>query len=99
MGKEIIPLDITDAPELERLAEEVHRTRSARVLRRNDVDLAIVLPVAPSSKQRRGAVKTQADYDAALASAGGWRGLVDTEQLKADIQASRDLSTKPPVSL
>jgi len=39
--------------------------------------------------------KSQADIDAFLSSAGGWKDIVDTDKLKADIAASRQLPIKP----
>jgi hypothetical protein len=49
----------------------------------------------PKAKRTR----TKADYEAFRAAAGGWKGLIDTDKLIADIYESRRLSTKPPVEL
>ena len=46
MARELQPLDITDQPDLVRLAQEVQATRTARILRRGNEDLVIVTPVA-----------------------------------------------------
>lgn len=60
---------------------------------------AVVKPVRPAKTGRRRRPKTGADYEAFLASAGGWKDLVDTEKLKADIYESRRISSRPPVEL
>lgn len=39
------PLDITNMPELVRLAEEVEATKKPRVLKRDNTALAILMPV------------------------------------------------------
>lgn len=44
MAHELTPIDVSTLPELARLADEVQRTRTPRVLRRDDQDLAIVMP-------------------------------------------------------
>lgn len=99
MTSELKPLDISAIPELARLVEEVRATNTPRVLRRDSEDVAILAPIVPAAKRRARRPKTPADYEAFLASAGGWKDLVDTEQLKADIAASRRLSIRPPVAL
>ena len=58
---------------------------------------AILKPVVPAFRPRPG--KSAADYEAFLASAGGWRGLVDTDKLIANIYESRRRSSRPPVEL
>ncbi|MSP12913.1 MAG: hypothetical protein EXR62_08140 [Chloroflexi bacterium] len=51
------------------------------------------------SKKARRHRRTEADHAAFLASAGGWKDLVDTEKLKVDIYESRRISSRPPVEL
>ncbi len=98
MAKEFEALDISDNPDLLRLAEEVRRSKVARVLQRHGEDVAIVMPPPNSSGRRtKGTAikrKSQADMEAFLSSAGGWKD-VDTDRLKADIYESRRLSTRP----
>ncbi len=98
MARELEPIDVTDAPDLLRLAEEVRRSGQPRRLRREDEDLAVLVPVAPPAKRRSRRAKTEADREAFLSSAGGWRGLVDVDQFLEDIEESRRL-TRPPVEL
>ena len=90
------PIDISNDPELLKLAEEVHSSHTPRILRRNDEDLALLVPVKPKRK-RKG--KTEKDLEAFRASAGGWKDLVDTDKLIADIYESRRHSFRPPVEL
>jgi hypothetical protein len=47
----------------------------------------------------RAVPSTAADNDAFLASLGNWKGIVDTEKLKKDIQESRRISGRPPIRL
>lgn len=97
MAKEPLkPIDISNIPELLRLAEEVHATNEARLLRRDDEDLAVVRPVV--SKRRAKRRSTKADREAFLSAAGSWKGLIDAEAFKAEIRASRG-SDRPTVTL
>jgi hypothetical protein len=66
-------------------------------LRAGNEDVAVLTPLAPPGK-RRGRARTKEDYEAVLATFGGWRGLVDAEQLKRDLKAARG-SDRPPVEL
>jgi len=98
MAEPLPAIDVTDVPELRRLAEEVNRTGQARVLRRDGKDLAVVNPVPPSDEEPFKRVKTEADRAAFLAAAGGWKGLFDLDQFLRDMQASRRIR-RPPVEL
>ena len=46
------PIDISNDPELLKLAEEVHSSHTPRILRRNDEDLALLVPVKPKRKRK-----------------------------------------------
>jgi len=96
MSKELLSIDITKTPELLRLAEEVHSTGMPRVLRRDDEDLAVIVPIRPQRRIKR--PPTQADLDAFRASAGSWRDLIDVEEFKERIAESRG-SSRSPVDL
>ena len=96
MAKEIQAIDITDLPELLRLVEEVCKTGQPRLLRSAKEDLAVLMPAArPIRKKRR---KSKADFEAFLASAGGWDD-VDTDKFLETVYASRAISTRPPPEL
>ena len=62
MTQEIEATDISDRPELVRLAEEVRRTQRARVLRCDGEDLAMLTPLEPPKRRsRKKAVFTRED--------------------------------------
>lgn len=88
------PIDITAFPELARIVKEVETTKTARKLLLHNKPVAVIAPV--KAKKQRG--KTKADYEAFRAAAGGWHDM-DVEKFKADISASRKISTSPPVKL
>ena len=99
MQKEIEHIDISNVPELLRIAEEVQTTRQPRILTRDSEDVAVLMPVTPSLQRQAKRERTKADYEAFLSAAGSWKGLVDPDKLIADIYESRRLSSKPPVEL
>ncbi len=92
------PIDISTIPDLARIVKEVEATKKPRKLMRDNMTVAVISPAKGAAAiKKRG--KTRADYDAFLSAAGGWKDLVDTEQLKKDIYESRKISTRPPVEL
>ena len=93
------PINISNVPELLRIAEEVRSTNEPRLLRRDNEDLAILIPAARGMKRRAPRVRTKADYEAFRSSAGSWKGIVDTDKLIKDIYESRRRSSRPPVEL
>ncbi len=98
MAKGLKPIDITNTPDVYRLAEEVARSGIPRVLRKDNKDIAIISPAEPNSKSRRKRTKTKADFEAFLSSFGSWKGNVDVDRFLKDIKESRRL-TRPPVDL
>jgi hypothetical protein len=98
MAEHTKSIDISDVPEILRLAEEVRRVGEPRVLRKDGEDLAIVMPLPQPKTRRRGRVKTQADYEAFRRAAGGWAD-VDTDALIKNIYEDRRRSSRPPVEL
>ena len=98
MARELAPVDISTMPDLARLAEEVRSTGTPRRLRRGGEDVAILSPARPRRRTLKGKTVTQADIDAVMALAGAWKGQVDTEQLKRDLDAARS-DGRPPVEL
>ena len=87
-------IDISDAPELLRLAEEVRSSKTPRLLKRGDEPIAEIVPVRRRSRRRS---PTAAEREAFRSSAGGWKDLVDTDKLVADIYESRRISSRPPI--
>lgn len=53
MASELTPIDISHLPELAQLAEDVQRTRTPRLLRRGDEDVAVLTPTPPTRPRRR----------------------------------------------
>lgn len=94
-------IDVDTIPELARLAEEVAKTGRPRALVRDGVKIAVLEPLRPAKPARRPRRKlTEEEKLAAFrAAAGGWKDIVDTDRLLADIYASRDQPPKPPVEL
>ena len=97
MTREAARIDISTMPDLARLAEEVARTRTPRVLRRGDEDLAVLSPARPK-RRRKGKRPTEEDIAAALAAVGSWKAIVDGERLKRELDEARS-DTSPPVEL
>jgi hypothetical protein len=96
MTREIVHQDVTDNPELARLAEEVRSSMQPRYLEKHGQRLAKVTPVAPRKPRRRS--PTDADREAFLSAFGSWKGIVDVDRLRADLEESRKLS-RPPAEL
>lgn len=95
--------DISQSPDLVHLVEEVRRTNTPTILRRDNEDVAVIIPIAdrsqPTTRRPAGRKKSPADIEAFLAAAGGWKDLVDTDKLKRDIAKSRARSNRPPIAL
>ena|SRR5215208_7824865 len=95
MTREATPIDLSTMPDLARLAREVARDGTPRVLREDGADVAVISPARPK-RRLKGKQLTPAQREAFLASAGGWVGLVDVEQFKRDIKAARSDHRTPP---
>lgn len=94
-------IDVTGVPELENLAEDVHDSKRPRVLTADGERLAVLVPVDDDDgpvvdDTLPDRVITDEDRAAFRASAGGWAGIVDAEELKAQIHAGRG-SRRPVV--
>ena len=50
--KEAKHIDVSDIPELLRIAEEVHETGESRILKRDNEELAVVGPTKPVGRRR-----------------------------------------------
>jgi hypothetical protein len=97
MVKEMRHVDVSNNPELKRLAEEVAESGIGLVLHDANTKLATVLPAKTTSQRRRGRERTEADVEAFRSAAGSWSDL-DTEEIKRWIYAGRE-SSRPPVDL
>ncbi len=99
MNTHVTPIDISNNPELMRLAEEVARTKKPRELMRDRETVAILMPATTKQTPRKTRTKTKADYAAFRSAAGGWNE-VNTDQLMTDIYADRRRSnSRPPIEL
>jgi hypothetical protein len=98
MSRDLLPFDISNHPDLLRLAEEVSATKTPRKLIRDHETLAVVMPVGTTLPSKKKRAKTKADYAAFRAAAGSWKDM-DVEKFKAAIYESRRISTRPPVKL
>ena len=89
MAKELKPVDISNTPELLRLAQEVQATRTPRVLVREREELAVLMPVQRVANPRA-AKQAQRAY-ADLASLRGAAGTLDHPLLwKEMLQIARE---------
>src|SRR5947199_7305191 len=86
-------IDISNIPEILRLAEEVRRAGEPRVLQRNGEDLAVILPL-PRPQRVQFKKPTAADLAAFRAAAGSWAD-VDTDALIERIYRAREEGTRP----
>ncbi|MGH2558571.1 MAG: hypothetical protein ACRDJH_05860 [Thermomicrobiales bacterium] len=81
-------IDATNIPALRSVADEVRKSQEPIVLQTDGEDVAIVLPLDTS--EPRSDFKPTPEQIAAIRSAfGAWKGLVDADELKARIKASR----------
>ena len=98
MTTELSSIDISDMPELARIADEVRRTKRPCVLRRGDEEVAVVTP----PRRRRRSLKdwrpTEEELKAFRSAAGGWKDM-DTDTLVANIYADRRVADRPRVDL
>jgi hypothetical protein len=90
----VVDLNTGHVPDIAELAEEVHRTRQPRVIRRAGEDLAVLAPVKKAAKRRALPKKSPEDMEAFWSAFGSWKDM-DTEQIKAANAQSRRISTKP----
>lgn len=98
MADETESIDISNMPELLRLAQEVQSTNAPRILRNDREDLALLIPLTRARKRRGRRAKAAEDHEAFIAAAGSWSD-VDIDAFIADIYESRRISSHPPPDL
>jgi hypothetical protein len=94
MAAEPKVIDIDDSPELIQLVDQLIESREGALLRRNG---SIVAVITPLQTRDRGRLRKMDPAEAARIlreTVGGWEGLVDADQLIADIYAARDLDRR-----
>jgi hypothetical protein len=88
------PIDISNMPDLMRLAEEVDLTKKPRLLKRHKKTVAILIPVESSQTPK----KKQA-IEETLALAGSWSDL-DWDEMEHELDRIRHQSKPtPPIEL
>ncbi len=91
MSSHLMPLDISNSPELLRLAEEVATTKKPRRLTRKKKTLAVLVPV----EQERGDRTEQQAIEETLALAGAW-GERNWDEVEAELDRVRHQSKPTP---
>ncbi len=86
------PIDITNMPDVVRIAEEVKPTNKPRVLKRDNTPLAILTPV----KKKQSAQAKRKAIEETLALAGTWSDLDFEEMLNALDHIRHDSKPTPP---
>src|SRR5947199_7989978 len=86
-----IPIDISNMPELVRIAEEVEATNKPRILKRNNTPIAILMPV---KKKQSSQAKSKAIKEA-LSLAGAW-GERNWNEVEAELDRIRHSSKPTP---
>ena len=99
MTGSIASIEISDRPDLLRLAEEVRDSGEPRVLRRGDEDVAVVMPVGAVVTPRLVPPITEFERQAFLASAGEWGVRMHVDEFVEDNAESRRLSSRPPAAV
>ncbi len=98
MSSNLTPIDISNLPELVRLAEEVNSTKQPRILKRDNETVAMLMPVGTTIKPKKKPAPTKADYEAFFSAFGSWKD-VDTDALLKNISATRKRSNRPPIEV
>jgi len=92
---QLTPIDITNMPDLVRIAEEVDATRKPRVLKRDNTPIAVLTPVTKKQSSRA----TSKAIKETLALAGAWRDL-PSDQMEEELDRIRHSSKPtPPLEL
>jgi hypothetical protein len=94
MAEEPAAIDISNMPDLLSVVAKVRTSNQPLVLRQDSEDVAVVVPLPGNQLQAR----APDDCEAALATAGSWKDLVDGETLKEHLDAERG-SDRAPASL
>jgi hypothetical protein len=84
----VATLDVSDRPDLRRIAEEIREKREPVVLRLDGQDVAIITPV-PLSDSGNVGVLTKQQFETLMSVGGGWKDIVDVETLKEELRHSR----------
>ena len=94
VNRTLTPIDISNNPELLRLAEEVAATKTPRQLTRKNKTVAVLIPVGTTIKPEKKPAPSKADYEASLATIGSWSDL-DSDALIAHVYPAREEGSRP----
>jgi len=71
MARELVSIDVSNVPELLRLAEQVQKSNQPRLLTRNGEELAVIMPLQqPRRRGRRTGILTPDDPLVRMAGTG-----------------------------
>jgi hypothetical protein len=90
MSKHLIPIDISNMPELLDLVEEVETTKKPRELKRNNKIVAVLSPFVGWETY----TPSPDDFHSSLAAIGSWSDL-DADALMAKIHRWRHEGSRP----
>jgi hypothetical protein len=94
MAAERKVIDVDKSPDLVRLVDEISETTKGIVLHRNGQAVAEITPLPARSRGRRRKMDPAETARILRETAGSWKGLVDPDELIADIYAARDLESR-----
>src|SRR5450755_2088113 len=98
MNSHLIPIDISNLPDLLRVAKEVQVSKTPGVLKQRNEAVAILMPAEAAFLSSRKHTQTHSDYTRLRKIAGSWKQ-VDTDTLLHDIYADRKRSNPPLIKL
>ncbi len=93
--RNLIPIDISNLPDLIRIAEEVQATKTPRILKRESEPVAMLMPIGAGVKRSHPQKRNiWTHYDskrvrAALQTSAGALQRVDRDELLSDLAAQR----------
>ncbi len=91
MSRQIVPIDASNLPDLLKIAEEVHTTKTPRLIKRKGESLALLMPAGATVNQKK--EKARTSVKEALALAGAWSDL-PSEHMEEELDRIRH-ETKP----
>jgi hypothetical protein len=92
MANETQPFDASSLPDVSRLIHDVNRTGQPRLIQAGGEAARL----SPARRPRRSAALTPLQREKLLrATFGGWKGLIDADQLKQDLQALQQDASLP----
>ncbi len=87
-------IDVDESPDLTRLVERVSESNETTFLRHKGQAVAKIMPLGLNRRRRRPRMDPGEAARVLRETAGGWKGLVDTDKLIEDIYADRELSSR-----